>query len=353
MKRRCSALLAPLAVVLVLILGEGAYSAGRRASAPVQQSVAEWCSVGELDQQPLRRCLLRRAARLGRRCARHDPAHRGWRSHLAGPGQQHQRGSHGRGLRRQEPGWAVGGSGTIVHTVNGGATWTAEPGGTRQQLNGVAFAGAQLGWAAGAAGTIVQTANGGATWKAQSSGTYADLNSVAFADGLHGWAVGTNGTIAHTNDGGATWKEQSSGTYMDLNTVAFADVHHGWAVGFSDDSKQGFPSGPILRTMDGGSTWKSQSTGTYVGPFGVAVIDGRHAWVVGSTIVHTTDGGAVWMSTTSGLNWMSEVNGLSNWLMAAAFVDDRHGWAVGRNGTILHTADGGEPGRCRRLSTCS
>ena len=46
------------------------------------------------------------------------------------------------------------------------------------------------GWAVGSSGTIVATSDGGAHWQVQTSGTDADLSAVAFPDATHGWAVG-------------------------------------------------------------------------------------------------------------------------------------------------------------------
>ena len=65
-----------------------------------------------------------------------------------------------------------------------------------------------------------------------------------------------------------------------------------------------------------------------------ALPDGRHAWAVGSngTILATADGGASWAPRTSNI---------TEDLGSVGFVDAQHGWAVGLNGTILATADGG------------
>ena len=80
----------------------------------------------------------------------------------------------------------------------------------------------------------------------------------------------------------------------------------------------------------------TQTSGTSNVLYGVAFAsDGRHGWAVGrnGTILATTDGGAQWATQTSGT---------SNALGGVAFASDgRHGWAVGRNGTILATTDGG------------
>jgi photosystem II stability/assembly factor-like uncharacterized protein len=91
------------------------------------------------------------------------------------------------------------------------------------------FSDARHGWAVG--GTILATVDGGATWRPQSSGTQQTLWSVHFADASRGGAVG--GTILATVDGGATWKPQSSGTQQTLWSVHFADASRAgpWAMG--------------------------------------------------------------------------------------------------------------------------
>ena len=62
--------------------------------------------------------------------------------------------------------------------------------GTTDDLNGVTFADDSVGYAAGRNGTILKTIDGGATWTPQVSGTAADLLGVDFADALNGVAVG-------------------------------------------------------------------------------------------------------------------------------------------------------------------
>ena len=65
-----------------------------------------------------------------------------------------------------------------------------------------------------------------------------------------------------------------------------------------------------------------------------ALPDGRHAWAVGGngTILATADGGASWAPQTS--NTTED-------LRSVGFVDQQRGWAVGGRGTILATVDGG------------
>jgi photosystem II stability/assembly factor-like uncharacterized protein len=117
-------------------------------------------------------------------------------------------------------GWAVGGGGTIVHTSNGGDTWSPQTSGTGNTLNGVSFVDADNGWAVADNGTIVHTINGGSTWSSQTSGTVFFLGGVSFVDANDGWAVGNGGTILQTSNGGNTWAPQSSGTGNNLSPAS-------------------------------------------------------------------------------------------------------------------------------------
>jgi hypothetical protein len=74
----------------------------------------------------------------------------------------------------------VGASGTILGSTDG-STWTTQTSGTTNTLLGVSFANASDGWAVGVSGTIVATTDGGNTWSAQTSGTTNTLRSVSFA----------------------------------------------------------------------------------------------------------------------------------------------------------------------------
>ncbi len=66
----------------------------------------------------------------------------------------------------------------------------------------------------------------------------------------------------------------------------------------------------------------------------MSFVDANHGWAVGinGTILATADGGVSWTAQTSGT---------SKTIYAVSFVDASHGWAVGQSGMILATADGG------------
>jgi len=140
---------------------------------------------------------------------------------------------------------AVGNIGTILHTIDQGATWTSQTSGITNNLYAVYFNDVYIGVTVGASGTILRTTNGGTNWISQTSPTTNDLYGVTFRDANTGTAVGTSGTILRTTDGGQNWTIQSSPTTNDLYGVATTEFSTMVAVG---------ASGTILVSIDG-VTW--------------------------------------------------------------------------------------------------
>jgi len=73
-------------------------------------------------------------------------------------------------------------------------------------------------------------------------------------------------------------------------------------------------------------------------------VDRSHGWAVGEdgTILATKDGGT---------HWSSQSSGTTSTLRGVKFVDALHGWAVGDTGTILATKDGGAHWSAQRART--
>ena len=143
-------------------------------------------------------------------------------------------------------GFAVGDSGTILRTTDGGTTWNHLISGTNNILMSVYFQDANTGYAAGMAETILKTTNAGLSWSVISSGTYPWLYSLHFPQPGTGYAVGAEGAIIKTTNAGATWSRQSSGIFT-LTAVYFPSVNIGYAVGGAY-----YPESTILYTNNGG-----------------------------------------------------------------------------------------------------
>ncbi len=154
-------------------------------------------------------------------------------------------------------GWAVGGSGTVIHTTDGGNRWKSQSNLSKTHLWGVHFVDSDHGWIVGGGGEnedaeILHTRDGGERWVQQRSHTTDEfLFAVYFVNLTHGWIVGSDGLILRTTDGGRTWQQQKSTVDQALRAVAFRDEKHGWAVG---------EKGLILQTTDGGQTWSRYPT---------------------------------------------------------------------------------------------
>lgn len=231
-------------------------------------------------------------------------------------------------------GWAVGFSGTIVHTTDGGASWgsqTAPNGGT---LNGVYSVNANECWAVAGNETIIHTSAGGANWEIQHEGSGASsgyLQDILFVNADTGWAVGSDRLVLYTDDGGATWTEQNSSNSGGFEAIAAGDAQNLWAVG--DDFDGGSTVGLILHSSDGGNSWQEQDSGLEESLYGVCFVDNTHGWAVGNggSVIATSDGGATWTQQTSAVD---------NMLQAVDFLDANIGIAVGVYAS-QYTMDGG------------
>ena len=232
--------------------------------------------------------------------------------------------------------WAIGAGviPSIVHTADGGLTWTRQfsghlYNGTLQDAPlGLAFPTSTSGWVVGDQGLILHTSDAGATWTRQSFGSNR-LIGVAFADDRNGWAVGWDSTILHTVDGGATWTRQTVpagiGDSERFLGVSCTDASTAWVVGYY---------GEILHTSDGGTNWRLEDSGVSWDLKGVTFTDPLTGWAVADwSLLHTVDGGVTWTPVT--------VDPLV-WLTGVSFADARTGWAVGAQGAMLRTTDGGK-----------
>ncbi len=218
-------------------------------------------------------------------------------------------------------GWIVGDGGWILHTTDGGATWTVQASGTNVNLYDVFFSDATHGWAVGANGTILATTNG-STWAVQSSGVLTDLYGVSFVSNTVGWVVGAGGVI-RTTANGSTWTGQTSGVATALNEVNFVDSTHGWAVG----------DGGVILVTTNGTSWASQTSGVATDLNGVYFTSTLIGWAVG-------DAGKILATTNGGGTWAAQASGTTRNLYDVNFQDSTHGWAVGAGGKILATTNG-------------
>lgn len=148
----------------------------------------------------------------------------------------------------------------ILHTTNGGVTWTEQftsPDPNGSSFEAIKFFDASDGAAVGDAGQIFRTKDGGTTWTGATinapAGTYTNTTftdvafpmerTVAVSAEPQGEGIGTK--ILLSSNGGATFTPQTTAIASTINSISFAkDTHSGWASGengviLSNDPKAG------------------------------------------------------------------------------------------------------------------
>ncbi len=266
----------------------------------------------------------------------------------------------------------------IINTNDGGKTWVPHYGSVAifravplqeyldtVSLGGIAAIDASTAWATVSyvfkiptgnylfpfsyvnASTIWKTTDGGDSWTMQLYSLVPQrVGNIVAIDAQRLWAVGGDFTAypfipalysLRSNDSGATWSVQNAGTETnEVTYISVADPDAAWI----------YSSGPFVRkTIDGGNTWQvfSQFDPNITAAIaGIAAADANNAWVFGYTytdpgslkgvIEKTIDGGQAWTTQLSGA---PRINGM-------IALDSLTAWAVGDNGVIFKTTDGGD-----------
>ncbi len=207
----------------------------------------------------------------------------------------------------------------------------------KEDLFSVTFPTDNEGWACGRFGAILHTSDGGKTWMRQDTQTDYTLSSIHFTDNKNGWAVGDEGTIIHTKDGGKTWVKQKSPVSYFLMGVHFATSQKGWIVTERTH---------VLYTKDGGTTWEVQFNDVDFILKSVSFADDQNGWAVGEYgfIYHTTDGGATWKKQAGDFGISMETGEITagNFLFDVFAASSNSAWAVGIDGFVTRTEDGGK-----------
>jgi len=274
-------------------------------------------------------------------------------------------------------GWAVGDSGKILHTSNGGDNWQLQNSTINFFIEDVFFINKRLGWAIANdfyffGTTILKTTNGGVNWSAS---RYPDTTlmffTVHFLDSLTGYLGGYTGSLFKTTNAGYNWSKcyvDSNTTYMfPIWRISFYNHQHGVACGGVIDI-----SGVIWQTTNAGLSWKSLA----IAPeplYDVKWLDSQRVYITGGdfeyggSIVKSYDRGREWtyetmnlfgvgrslafrtdyelwvplgfsqrfgVSIDTGNTWIEVSAPDSTAVYDAVFVDSTHGWAVGTNGAI-------------------
>ncbi len=162
------------------------------------------------------------------------------------------------------------------------------------------------------------------------------LNDVCITPSGKVIAVGYSATIIRTDDNGLSWDVENIGNdpYSSYQSVYFTDEDNGWIAGYRYHGSGSYRN-YVLRTGDGGQTWDTSFyTIQDMQLRDIFFLDSMKGWAVGTDgfMVSTIDGGVSWRSHKAITN---------NRLNAVSFANSLLGLAVGENGTILYTGNGG------------
>ena len=218
----------------------------------------------------------------------------------------------------------------ILHTTDGGKTWTLRYQDTEALFYGIHFVNETHGWLSGS-GKASITTDGGFTWRQSIfNNVFAyDGFDVFFVDSLNGWICCAGGWIYHSSDGGLHWEEQHSGTNVWLQEIHFLTPELGYAAGTYESY-----GSDIITTTDGGKNWKTCFY-TRAQILDMHVIDSLNIWAPGRN-------GSVFNTTDGGINWNEHFIAGGHPLSCISFRDSRFGWVGAADGFTAYTLDGGE-----------
>lgn len=168
-------------------------------------------------------------------------------------------------------GWAIGHSGTVLHTTNGGETWT-------RQLDGVTAARIAYDDAKEYAASAGKDNPSAARFLSDAQMLIDDGPDKPFLD-LHfsnekeGIIVGAYGLIFHTGDGGNTWQSW-------MTRVDNPDGFHFYTIQQTgNDIYLAGEQGLCFRSLDGGKSFQKIDTG-YRGSYFASTIMGNGMFVI-------------------------------------------------------------------------
>ena len=181
--------------------------------------------------------------------------------------------------------------------------------------------------AVGASGLILTSADGGATWQRQEIASWPSfLDITSCSDGLFA-ALAFEGEVWLSSDAGLTWSQSKLTTEEAPQAIQCDPADNLWVVG-------SFSTVSISR--DGGASWEVSSRDEDMIYTDIQFFDERTAYIAGEfgSLLKTADAGATWESMPP----MPD----EFYPQSMYFEDLNKGWIAGLGGVVLETSDGGQ-----------
>jgi peptide/nickel transport system permease protein len=151
---------------------------------------------------------------------------------------------------------------------------------------------------------------------------------------MFGWPK-TQGFVYRTSDAGETWNQMAVGVIKPFDQLTFLTPVLGW----------GLAENMIFNTDDGGRLWSRQYNGDE-NFHSMFILDEDRGWAVGDngTILHTSEGGKRSSAPGAPFTWVAQNSNTDQRLTDVVFLESETaltGWAVGDNGVVIRSDDGG------------
>jgi photosystem II stability/assembly factor-like uncharacterized protein len=253
-------------------------------------------------------------------------------------------------------GWVKEGN-NIHKTTDGGLSWLTET--LHTPRNGAMHFNNELnGCVVGKNGEILTTEDGGQSWIERSTMTTykydildCHLLSVHFYDESIGWATGWgytpvpddeggyyHGRLFSTSDGGSSWVEQlyilsggkSSAIIRDVQAI---NDQFAYAIG--DD---------VIKTTNGGEMWDNITTG-WAEYSALFFLNADTGFVGVGDGINIANWSKIYKTTNGGMEWDTVLSVLNTSIESLFFINNSVGWAVGRHHSqtsIYKTIDEGD-----------
>ncbi len=222
--------------------------------------------------------------------------------------------------------YAAGNDGSFHKTTNGGLNWTFTDLGSAH-LRTVVFFDLLHGIAAAYGTQLYVTSNGGSNWSTVSTGIASENYWSSFATANAVYVSSSGGKIAKSTNAGQNWVIQSINDAAGVYSLYFKDVNTGFA---------GTDGGKVYQTTNGGTNWILLSVLSPTISIYKISSNGTDIYLCGTS-------GYIYKRPAGGNTWYQQVSNSTSPFFDLCFANENTGFAVGSNGKIRKTTNGGNP----------